>query len=242
MLAAGGLARPKTAGQPDLVYSLDQTTICDKWDALYGGCPEGRVDCPTAPPDDEQNEWRLTDVTVTNQAGEVIDEYSECLNYAVLQKPVTPQLALEALEKKVPTTTFTLSPARTGIVELPEIVSVDQPAQLVMADTLVGQAVVLRATAQQYIWTFGDGANLTVDNPGTPYSSATPCPNDATCDAYVHHTYTGSGTYPIAVTVVWHGEFAVNGGAWQDIPQAITMASDPVQLPVAEVQTVNGGR
>ena len=166
----------------------------------------------------------------------------ECLNYAVIHGEVTPEMVREEMDKKVPKATFTLSPAARGIVNLPEIVSINQPAQILFPLTIIGQAVTLRITAERYDWTFGDGAALSVDTPGIPYSPATPCATDASCDAYVHHTYQQSSTYSIGVTVVWHGEFSVADGAWQDIPDRVSMSGAPVPLQIAEVQTVNGGR
>jgi hypothetical protein len=142
--------------------------------------------------------------------------------------------------KRLPRTTFTLSPDTRGIVNLPEIVSTDQAQLLTFEVPIFGQAVVLRATGERYDWAFGDGATLTTDTPGQPFEAGARCAADHDCAGYVHHTYRVAGTYPILVTATWHGEFSVNGGAWQDIPQRLQLASPPVPLPVVETQVIGG--
>jgi hypothetical protein len=60
---------------------------------------------------------------------------------------------------------------------------------------ILGQAVILRAAAERYDWTFGDRASLTTDTPGPPYQAGTTCSADGDCTGYVHHTYRAPGRW-----------------------------------------------
>jgi hypothetical protein len=236
--AAGGSHNPNHTGRP-VEYRVELIPDpCTISDIQIGACIPGRVNCPGRPVD-TNNDWRLAE-TFWREVG--TDAWfslgRECLNYAVIAPQVTPQLAREEILKRLPHTTFTLSPTTRGIVNLPEIVSVNQAQLLTFQVPILGQAVVLRVTAEHYDWTFGDGASLTTDTPGPPFEAGTACSADADCKGYVHHTYRSPGRYPVQVTLTWHGEFSVEGGAWQDIPQRLELMSPAVSLTVAETQVV----
>lgn len=129
-----------------------------------------------------------------------------------------PASSTTAAAVTTPPSTFTPSPDRRGIVDLPEVLSVDQAQTLIFQVPILNQAVVLRAFGQRYDWTFGDGTSLSTDAPGPPFEAGTTCDSDTACSGYVHHTYRAAGRYPIQVTIAWHGKLSVQGGAWQDIP------------------------
>lgn len=238
--AAGGTHNPNQNGKA-VEYRVDLIPEpCTISDIQIGACIPGRVNCPGRP-SDANNDWRLAE-TFWREVG-TADWFSlgrECLNHAVIAPHVTPEMAREEILKLLPHTTFTLSPNTRGIVNLPEIVSVDQAQLLTFQVPILGQAVVLRVTAERYDWTFGDGTSLTTDAPGPPFEAGTTCSADANCPGYVHHTYRTPGRYPVQVRISWHGEFSVEGGAWQDIPQRLELASPTVLLTVAETQVVGG--
>jgi hypothetical protein len=216
---------------------------CERTDPQRGGCVPGLVNCPGRPRD-ENNDWQLATVSwrfVGDQDWQQLP--SECLNRAVIDRPaITPRLARQELFKRLPATTFTLSPGRAGIVNLPEIFSVDQPPEIVFDVPILGQRVTLRAAGESYAWSFGDGAGTTTDTPGAPYATGAVCDRDDDCDGFVHHTYGRASRdgYPVRVTITWHGQFAVGNGPFQDIPVRITMTSRTVRLPVVETQVVGG--
>ena len=244
--AAGG--SQGGGGASTVEYQVEVLTDpCANQDTSLNACIARRDACE-AKPKDAANDWRLAEVSTREVGATAWDPLGvECLNFAVIAGQVTPEMVRQEMINRVPTPAFTLSPGTRGIVELPEIVSVTTPAgqaranELVFAFPLVGQQVVLTVTALNYHWTFGDGAALDTADPGQPYTPATPCSSDTTCDTYVHHTYTASASYPITVTVTWHGAFTVNGAGAQNIPHDLTITSAAVTLPVAEVQTVNSG-
>jgi hypothetical protein len=232
------------AGGASVEYLVDWAAEpCTRTDAERGGCVPGLVNCPGRP-HDETNNWQLATVSWRVVGTEDWNELpAECLNRAVIGTPeITPEIARAETFKRLPTTTFTLSPARAGIVNLPEIFSVNQPQNIVFTVPILGQQVTLRTAGERYDWTFGDGVNLSVGTPGAAYAAGSVCSSDDDCADYVHHTYRRSNKtgYPVAVTITWHGQFAVGDGPFQDIPQRITVTSLTVQVPVVETQVIGG--
>jgi hypothetical protein len=236
--AAGGSHNPSGSGRA-VEYRVELIPDpCTITDIQIGACVPGRVNCPGRP-QDATNDWRLAE-TFWREVG-TANWFSlgrECLNYAVIAPHVTPAVAREELLRRLPRTTFTLSPNVRGIVNLPEIASADPAQLLTFQAPIFGQAVVLRATGERYDWTFGDGTTLTTDTPGPPFEAGTRCTSEADCTGYIHHTYRTPGRYPVQVTITWHGEFSVVGGAWQDIPQRLQLTSPAVPLTVVETQVV----
>jgi hypothetical protein len=232
-------------GSPAVEYLVDWAPDpCSRTDADRGACVPGLVNCPGRP-NDENNNWQLATVSWRVAGTQDWNELpAECLNRAVIGGPaeITPQIARAEVLERLPATTFTLSPGRAGIVNLPEIFSVNQPQEIVFTVPILGQQVTLRATGETYDWAFGDGTTISTDTPGTPYTAGSPCTRDDACDDYVHHTYTRASKdgYPVTVTITWHGQFAVGNGPFQDIPQRITVTSPAIALPVVETQVIGG--
>jgi hypothetical protein len=238
--AAGGSHNPSGSGR-SVEYRVEMVPEpCTISDIQIGACIPGRVNCPGRP-SDANNDWRLAE-TFWREAGTGawFSLGRECLNYAVIAPRVTPEAAREELLRRLPHTTFTLSPNVRGIVNLPEIVSVNQAQLLTFQVPIFGQAVVLRATGERYDWKFGDGTTMSTDTPGPPFEAGSTCTTNTDCTGYVQHTYRTAGRYPIQVTITWHGEFSVEGGAWQDIPERLELISPTVPLTVIETQVVAG--
>jgi hypothetical protein len=240
--AAGGAHNPNGSGRT-VEYRVQLVPEpCTISDIQIGACVPGRVNCPGRPRD-ANNDWRLAETfwrEVDTEAWFSLGR--ECLNYAVIAPRITPELAREELLRRLPHTTFSLSPDRRGIVNLPEVVSVDQAQTLLFQMPILGQAVVLRAFGDRYDWTFGDGTTLTIDRPGPFFEAGTTCTTETDCTAYVHHSYRTAGRYPIQVTISWQGEFSVEGGAWQAIPGELRLTSPTVPLTVVETQVVGNIR
>jgi len=101
-----------------------------------------------------------------------------------------------------------VAPADNAVVNLPEIVSADEPQQTAWTiDVAPFPRVVLNASVQ-WEWTFGDGGAMTTSSPGRPFDQA-----DPDVEHYLTHTYRKAGTYPLSVTAVWTATYTVEGEA-----------------------------
>lgn len=102
------------------------------------------------------------------------------------------------------------------------------PATRTHTATLAGVDVILRATATEYVWDWGDGRTTTTTDPGAPYPNAT-----------VSHAFGAiDRTVTIVLTTVWAGEFSVDGGTtWTSIAGTITTSPAPVSFTVQSVHT-----
>jgi hypothetical protein len=97
--------------------------------------------------------------------------------------------------------------------------------------TLLGQNVAIEAVPSQYTWHYGDGSSSTTTSPGAPYPA-----KDITysySDAHV--------TVRPRVDVTYTARFRVNGGAWQDIDETVTIAGPEGSLRVSEATPVLSG-
>ncbi|MGH3367452.1 MAG: hypothetical protein ACRDOY_09630 [Nocardioidaceae bacterium] len=97
--------------------------------------------------------------------------------------------------------------------------------------SLLGQDVDVRATPTRFSWRFGDGALGQTTHAGAPYP-----------DLEVTHKYEDADvTVTPSVDVTYSAEFRVGGGAWQEIPETVTISGTPVQLRVVEATPVLSG-
>jgi hypothetical protein len=118
---------------------------------------------------------------------------------------------------------FTLVNLKTTFYTRPQ--TVDTSLQI------IGYTVDVRIHAISYTWHWGDGSTLTTDTPGRPYPA-----KDVT-HTYTHATDPGE---PLAlrVDVTYQGRYRVDGGAWTDIPQPITVPGPTTRLPVKQASAV----
>jgi len=87
--------------------------------------------------------------------------------------------------------------------------------------TLLGRRVELHIVPSAFGWRFGDGAELTTDEPGAPYP-----------DLEVTHSYLHKGRVAPRVDTTYTARFRVDGGPWRDVPGSVTIAGAPVDLEV----------
>jgi hypothetical protein len=88
--------------------------------------------------------------------------------------------------------------------------------------TLLGQRVTVRGAPIAYTWHFDqDGAELRTSEPGAAYP-----------DLQVTYRYLEAGTVHPSVDTTYAGRYRVNGGAWQTIPDTLTVPGQPVELKV----------
>ena len=112
------------------------------------------------------------------------------------------------------------------LVQLPAVFDSGQPSQLGRREfNLVGFEVVLQGRAT-WTWDFGDGEQLTTEQPGGVW------PNDS-----VAHTYTSAGQYPVVVTTEWQAWFTVDGlGPYPVEGPPVIQVGDPLVMQVHEAR------
>ncbi len=97
--------------------------------------------------------------------------------------------------------------------------------------TIIGYTVDVQVEPTGYTWHWGDGATDTTQTPGQPYPSA-----DVT-HTYVHATK-DSGALSLSVDVTYSARYRVDGGAWLDIPDTITIPGPGTPLPIMQASAV----
>ncbi len=97
--------------------------------------------------------------------------------------------------------------------------------------TLLGQQVELDISPATFTWHHGDGSTQTTGEPGRAYEPGLPM------SAYVTHQYRdlAEGLAP-SVDTVWTARFRVNGGAWRDVGETVTVEGPPATLAVREAE------
>lgn len=91
----------------------------------------------------------------------------------------------------------------------------------IIPTTVLGAAVQVRATPQEYDWSFGDGGRLRTRDSGAPYP-----------DLRTTHVYTVPGSMQLTLTTVYSGEYSVAGGPWLPIAGTASVDSPPQPLTV----------
>ncbi len=87
--------------------------------------------------------------------------------------------------------------------------------------TLLGQSVVITATAASYTWQFGDGTSTTI----------------TTAAARTEHSFSDTGSRTARVDITWTGTFRINGGPAQDVTGTATTTGQPVTLQVKQARS-----
>ena len=114
-----------------------------------------------------------------------------------------------------------------GLVNMELIVFTD-PVVQVLATTVLGTPVSVRATPVGFSWDFGDGSvPLVTSDPGAPYP-----------EFRVFHVYRSVGTYEVRLTTTWAGEFQVNGqGPWFPVTGTAQTTSPAFTETVVEARS-----
>jgi hypothetical protein len=92
----------------------------------------------------------------------------------------------------------------------------------------------------EYRWNFGDDSTpMTTDNPGREWkreNNDTNVTQDVEKNYEITHRYQQLGTFDTTLTIVFNGQYSVNGGPWVDIAGSLTATSAPHSLRVREAR------
>ena len=134
------------------------------------------------------------------------------------------RIGLPALEAKT-------QPADKTLVNF-ETIFYAEPQTFARTLTLLGQRVEVEATPTAYTWRHGDGTSTQTSTPGARYPAKE-----------VVHEYTDAQvTVSPSVDVTYSARFRVNGGAWQEIPETVTISGPQGSLRIAEATAVLSGQ
>ena len=144
---------------------------------------------------------------------------------------VTPALVLNEIRRiGLPTLQARTQPEGKTLVNFDTIFYTEAP-EFVRTITLLGQQVDVVAEAVEYTWYYGDGGFATTATPGAPYPSK---------EITYRYAHAGTTVRP-RVDVTYSARFRVNGGAWQSIPETVTIAGPEGDLRVSEARAVLSG-
>lgn len=148
------------------------------------------------------------------------------------QPTVTPALVLTALRRMgLPAVVAQTQPEGKTLVNF-DTIFYAEPQRFITTVTLLGQRVDVEADPAQFTWQHGDGTSTSTQTPGAPYPA-----KDIT------HEYTDAHqTVEPRVDVTYVARFRVNGGAWQDISETITIPGPTSSLRISEATAVLSGQ
>lgn len=154
--------------------------------------------------------WRLVDTVCLGPDDPAIDPAVAVP--ATVQREFTSVVVLKGRAE--------VSPEPDTLVNLPTVFTTDAPASYDIPLTLLGQSVVITATARRYTWHFGDGQSAT----------------SAAAKGWVEHRYGRAETFGAHVVIEWSGTFRVNGGGSQPIAGTATTTGLPTQVTVKQAR------
>jgi len=116
-----------------------------------------------------------------------------------------------------------VSPRPDTLVNIPTIFTTSSPPSYDIPLTLLGQSVVITATAKTWTWHFGDGQSQGTGAAGS--------------QGRVEHVYRQAESRGAYVVIEWSGTFTVNGGPVQQVNGTATTTGDPVAVEVKQART-----
>lgn len=224
---AGGLpARPVST--PESITETKLVPTCDGNDAVtdIGLCPGAVETCPI-PGDVNFWVYRRTYVAGTTPPpfARVLTPPSVCLGPEDPQ--VDPIVAIPAIVQRefkrvvVLKGVANVDPAPETLVNLETRFTTDAPTSYDIPLTILGQSVVITATAVSYTWHFGDGATARLT--GSPATA---------------HTYASAGSRGAYVVIEWSGTYRVGGDPTvRQVVGTATTTGDTVQVQVRQART-----
>ena len=165
----------------------------------------------------------------------------ECLT-AAQQLPFDPgqlQATVDTYFQRIPLPApkLRIAPADNAVVNLPEIVSADAPAQTTFTVDVAPFPTVTISAKVSWEWDFGDGGTLVTSSPGRPYDGRDPDATD-----YLSHTYrTASKGWPLSVTSVWTATYTVQGLPGQLVVDGTVRRTTTRSLAAAEYGSILTG-
>jgi len=117
-----------------------------------------------------------------------------------------------------------VSPAPDTLVNVETRFTTDAPANYDIPLTILGQTVVITATANSWTWHFGDGSTERVSDQASRGSTV--------------HTYDKSGRRGVFVVIEWTGTYRIGGDPTvRQVNGTATTTGDPAPVTVRTART-----
>ena len=155
---------------------------------------------------------------------------SECrgADDPVAEEPqVTEEMVLDQAYAAAPRPTAAVQPGARSYVNLPNNYWADAPDETTTVNVL-GNPIAITFTVTDVTWDFGDGSSAS----GEGVEDA-----EVGAPGAVEHAYSRQGSYEITATSTVGVQFTLPDGQAVNLPGAFQFSSDPVTLPVGEIQT-----
>jgi hypothetical protein len=114
-----------------------------------------------------------------------------------------------------------VSPAPDTLVNIDTRFQTDAPASYQIPLTLLGQSVVITATAEKYTWHLDNGDTRVSTQPR----------------GHLEYPYRRTGTYDVFVSITWSGTFSINGGPQQPITGSVDIDGDVTRIRVQRARS-----
>lgn len=189
------------------------------------------VECAAALtcPDPEQRLYRLWGREASTGAWSPLSTqcFGETPEAPNVPRPqVTPALVLREIQRiGLPTLQAMTQPEGKTLVNF-DTIFYTQAQPFTATVTLLGRQVDIVAEPTSYTWHHGDGRTTATSTPGAPYPSRE-----------ITYRYSDAQTtVRPRVDVTYSARFRVNGGAWQDIDETVTITGPEGSLRVSEAR------
>lgn len=162
------------------------------------------------------------------------DGLMEVRMFDAISPRLVAQVAIDNALSLIPTQDIVTNPTTESLVAIDTwfwVTGVPEGGVSASAN-VPGINVVATATPGGLEFNFGDGTGLTCPDFGTPYAPG------ATSNCT--HPFERAGVYEVSSTILWTGQYTVNGNGPFPIAAAIAR-TDTFSLPVSEAQALNTG-
>jgi hypothetical protein len=146
---------------------------------------------------------------------------------AVEEPEATPEMVLDEAYAEAPRPTANVQPGTRSFVNVPNNYFAEAAGDTITVNVL-GNPIQVTFTVNEITWDFGDGTSAT----GKGVEDASVGDVEA-----VEHAYAAQGEYAITANTTVGVHFTLPNGQQIDEPNAFSFSSDPVELPVGEIQT-----
>jgi hypothetical protein len=211
-------------------------SACSAADAAGDGSVVTDCAAARACPDPVERLWRLWGRLDGEQRQGWEPLYTQCFGRPPTttdapRPTVTPGRVLTALRQiGLPALEARTQPAGKTLVNF-ETIFYAEPQAFTRTITLLGQRVDVEASPATYTWHHGDGTSASTETPGARYPAKD----------VVHEYSDAHTTVSPSVDVTYTARFRVNGGAWQDIAETVTITGPGGSLRIAEATAVLSG-
>ncbi len=228
--------RPRAPKGPPSPTYVDRVVVptCTGNTAYDGGvlCNAAVMTCPV---DGEIRFW-VFETTIQRSTGKAVPGTGPRMVDTVCLGPNDPRPDPTVLLPGIVQTQFQsvvvqggsadVSPRPETLVNIETRFQTDAPASYEIPLTLLGQSVVITATAQSYTWHLDNGDTRVSTRP----------------KGYLEYVYRKAGSYDVFVSITWSGTFSVNGGPAQPITGTVEVDGEPtaVQVQQARSELVRG--